>query len=71
MTSPVRQEALQTIAEISEVIPEVRLGQLLANLSYLARGLSPESIWEMEDAELLDVARKHLEELRSHRSAVV
>ena len=70
MMNPVRQEALQTIAEISEVIPEVRLGQLLANLSYLARGLSAESIWEMEDAELLDVARKHLEELRSHRGAV-
>ena len=70
MMSPVRQEALQTIAEICEVIPEVRLGQLFANLSYLARGLSPESIWEMEDAELLDVARKHLEELRSHRGVV-
>ena len=32
------------------------------NLSYLARGLSNESIWDMEDDELLAVARRHLEE---------
>jgi hypothetical protein len=39
MIDPVRQEILQVLGELSEVVPEVRLGQLLANLSYLARGL--------------------------------
>ena len=46
MIDPVRKEALQVLAELSEVVPEVRLGQLMANLSYLARGLSNESIWD-------------------------
>ena len=67
MINPVRQEVLQVFAELSELVPEVRLGQLMVNLSYLARGLSNESIWDMEDDELLAVARKHLEEWRVRR----
>ena len=65
MISPVREQVLQVFAELSEAAPDVRFGQLLANLSYMARGLSNESICEMEDEELLDVARRHLEQWRS------
>jgi hypothetical protein len=67
MISPVRLEVLQILAELSEICPEVRLGQLMVNLSYMARGLSNESIWDMEDEELLEVARKHLEQWRARR----
>ena len=70
MSDTVRQELLRVLAELSEVCPEVRLGQLIANLSYLARGLSNESIWDVEDEELLDAARKHLQEWRARRDAV-
>lgn len=70
MMNPVRQEVLQVLAELSELVPEVRLGQLIVNLSYLARGLSNEAIWDMEDDELLAVARRHLEEWRARRGAV-
>src|SRR5437763_8070024 len=49
MIDPVRREVLQVLAELSEVVPEVRRGQLMANLSYLARGMSNEAIWDMED----------------------
>lgn len=38
MIDPVRSEVLEVLTELSEVVPEVRLGQLMANLSYLARG---------------------------------
>jgi hypothetical protein len=69
MINPVRQEVLHVLAELSEVCPEVRLGQLMANLSYLARGLSNEAIWDMEDEELLAAARKHLEQWRARRRA--
>jgi hypothetical protein len=70
MSNPVRLEILKVLAELSEVCPEVRLGQLIANLSYLARGLASESIWDMEDEELLEAARRHLQEWRSRRGAV-
>lgn len=71
MISPERLEILHLLEELSEVVPEVRLGQLVANLSYLWRGLSNESIWEMEDEELLEAARKHLEHWRSKRGVGV
>ena len=71
MIDPVRQEILLLVAELSEVAPEVRLGQLMANLSYLARGLSKEAIWDMEDEELLAAAREHLDQWRSRRGTGV
>jgi hypothetical protein len=70
MAHAVRQEVLQILEELSEAAPEVRLGQLIANLSYAARGLSTESIWDMEDEELLTAARKHLEQWQARRGAV-
>jgi hypothetical protein len=69
MIDPTRKEALQVLAELSEVAPDVRLGQLVANLSYLARGLSAEAVWDMEDDELLAAARKHLAVLRARSAA--
>jgi hypothetical protein len=69
MIDPLRKEVLGTLAELSEVAPEIRLGQLIANLSYLARGPSNEAIWDMEDSELLTVAQEHLQQWRSRRGA--
>ena len=69
MTTQVRQNILQLLAELSDCCPEVRFGQLIANLSYLAEGPSNEAIWDVEDEELLDAARKHLEERRNRASA--
>ena len=54
---------LQVLAELSDIVPEVRLGQLIVNLSYLARGLSNESIWDMEDEQLVAAIRKHIADL--------
>ena len=69
MIDPVRRDVLHVLAELSEVVPEVRLGQLMANLSYLAQGLTNEAIREMEDEELLAAAREHLEKWQSRRGA--
>lgn len=70
MTTPVRREILQALAELSECCPDVRLGQLVVNLSYLAKGPTNEAIWDVEDEELLAAARKHLEERRGGHSSV-
>lgn len=67
MIDPIRQEVLQVLTELSEIVPEQRFGQLVANLSYLAKDLSNEAIWDMEDHELLQAARQHLEEWRTRR----
>lgn len=69
MTTQVRQEILHLLEELSDCCPEVRFGQLIANLSYLAKGPSNEAIWDVEDEELLAAARKHLAERRDQRSS--
>jgi hypothetical protein len=70
MMQPVRQEILSVLADLSAYCPEVRFGQLLANLSYLAKGPTNEAIWDMEDEELLVAAKQHLEALRKRHSSV-
>ena len=64
MTTSMHDEVFDALRELSELCPDVRLGQLVANLSYLARGMAHESIWDMEDDELLRAARKQLDVLR-------
>lgn len=68
--SNTRREILRVLEELSAACPEVRLGQLIANLSYIARGPHAESIWDMEDEELLAAAKKHLQDLRGRHASV-
>ena len=65
MTTHVRAEILLILSELSECNPEVRFGQLIANLAYLAKGPTNEAIWDVEDEELLAAARTHLKARRS------
>ena len=58
-----RQEALNLLAEFSAAWPEMRLGQLLTSLATAARGPEVESIWDLEDEELIRVARRQLDRL--------
>jgi len=58
------------VAELSAVCPEMRFGQLIANLSTLAKGLTSEGLWDAEDEELLAAARKQLAFFVERRSAV-
>lgn len=69
MIRPERNDVFQRLRELCEFCPDVRFGQLIVNLSYLARGMAHESIWDMEDGELIAAVTKQLETLRS-RDAV-
>lgn len=65
-----RQEILRLLERLSELTPDVRFGQLVANLSYLAVGPTAEAIWDMEDERLLAAIRQHIADL-SQRTAEV
>jgi hypothetical protein len=65
-----RTELLKVLAELSEECPEMRMGQLIANLATLARGPVVEAIWDAEDEELLAAAGRQLEVFRARRSHV-
>jgi len=68
MTNPTRREILDRLEELSTLAPEMRFGQLIANMSYLAMGPTPESIWDVEDAELLEAIKQQIENLAYRRN---
>jgi hypothetical protein len=70
MISAERKEILRLLERLSELTPDVRFGQLIANLSYLAIGPTNEAIWDMEDEQLLAAIRQHIDDL-SQRTADV
>lgn len=70
MTNETRRELLHVLSELGEQCPEVRLGQLIANLGTLAKGPTVEAIWDVEDEELLKAAKQQLEVFRARLPAV-
>jgi hypothetical protein len=70
MITAARGELLNMLTELSDSCPEMRLGQLIANLATLARGAAVEAVWDAEDEELLAAARKQLEVFRARASRV-
>jgi hypothetical protein len=60
--SELKQEILQVLTQLVEHCPDIRFGQLIVNLSCIARGPTPEAIWDMEDDELLAATKSHLED---------
>jgi hypothetical protein len=69
MTSDKQKELLKVLAEIWELSPDVRMGQLLAHLGFLGEVYQNRSLGYIEDAELLSVLVRHRAELQSRTSA--
>jgi len=63
VNTEIRRHLLRVLDDLGEHTPDVRFGQLLANLSYMAKSFTPEAIWDVEDEELLEAAKSHLKEL--------
>ncbi len=61
MPQPERHEWLRGLGELIAAFPDLRFGQMIANLAVDARGATTESIWDVEDDELLAVLRGQLE----------
>jgi len=70
MIDSTRKAILQALEGLSEQTPEVRFGQLIANLAYLAVGPTNEAIWDMEDEQLLDAIRQHSADLTGRQATV-
>ena len=63
MNDSLRTELLKTLSELAEYSPDVRIGQLLANVGFLVEARAGTSIWDIEDRELLQVMQQHRDEL--------
>jgi hypothetical protein len=63
MISATRSEALAVLAEVCELSPDVRLGQLFAHLGFLGEDQTGRSLWDIDDEQLLAVLYHHRIEL--------
>ena len=63
MTPTTPPDLIATLGEIRELSPDVRFGQLLANLGFLAEDRVERTLWDVEDAQLLDVMKGHRDDL--------
>lgn len=70
MINPTRQELIKLIEELSATCPEYRFGQLVLNLAFLAREDGDSRVWQIEDAEFVEAARKHLADWHAGRGSV-
>jgi hypothetical protein len=63
MIPPTQREALAVLAELCELSPDVRLGQLLAHLGFLGEDQTGRPLWDIDDEQLLAVLYHHRAEL--------
>ena len=59
MNTQQRADLLAAIAALCQRYPNWRFGQLVANVA----GWADQDIWDVEDQQLLEAARLHLEQL--------
>jgi hypothetical protein len=68
MTKTAGEELLGALAELRELFPDWRVGQLVASLAQAA-GLDREgAVWDAEDEQLLVAARRLIERNQSRRA---
>jgi hypothetical protein len=60
-TEETRAELLDALAELGRAHPNWRLGQTLSNLAMAAGRLEAGAVWDLEDEEALQAARRLLE----------
>ncbi len=63
MIPPSQREALAVLAELCELSPDLRLGQLLAHLGFLGEDQTGRSLGDIDDEQLLAVLYHHRGEL--------
>jgi hypothetical protein len=64
VNSQQRADLLAAIAELCQRYPDWRVGQLIANVA----GWADQEVWDVEDKQLLQAARLHLQQRKATRS---
>jgi hypothetical protein len=69
MIPATQHELIERLTDLRQLSPDVRFGQLLANLGFLVEDQTDQSLWDVEDARLLEVMDTHRADLlRRHRA---
>ena len=68
MIPPTQREALSVLAEIVDLSPDIRLGQLFAHLGFLGEDQTGRSLGNIDDEQLLAVLYHHRSELTARQT---
>ncbi len=60
-------ELIEKLADLRQLSPDVRFGQLLANLGLLVEDQTDLSLWDVEDTRLLEIMEQHRVDLRQRQ----
>jgi hypothetical protein len=71
MTISASDELIASLAELHELFPEWRVGQLVANLVTAAGGTDESAIWDIEDEQLLTAAHRLIDHNRGRKPVSV
>ena len=63
--TPIQSDAVTLLAEVWELSPDVRLGQLLAHLGFLGEAHLDTGLSDLEDEQLVSLLELHRKELRA------
>jgi hypothetical protein len=69
MTPDAQREMFATLAETLALAPDIRLGQLLANLGFLGEAHLDRGLSDLEDDEFLAILYRHRAELLARAQA--
>jgi hypothetical protein len=64
---PEREQLLRLLAELSEMCPSMRFGQLVTNVAYWAKGPTANAAWDAADQEMIEAAKHHLQRNKGQR----
>jgi hypothetical protein len=70
MNATTSRDIIQRLAALCDLSPDVRFGQLVAHLGFLAEDMYGRTLWDVEDDELLRVIERHHAELAQRQSNV-
>ncbi|MCX7419132.1 MAG: hypothetical protein NT013_06295 [Planctomycetia bacterium] len=70
MISPIQQTIVEKLLTLCSLSPDIRFGQLLANLGFLSEEFENQSLWDIEDEQLLNVIGTHLAQLSQRQAAI-
>ena len=70
MISPTQQTIVEKLLALCDLSPDIRFGQLMANLGFLSEEFENQSLWDIEDEQLLKVIEIHLAQLSQRQAAI-
>ena len=69
MSDDTRRDILDVLDNLMQEHPDWRVGQLVANIAFLARQTNS-ATWDVENEEFVQTARQHLQRMAERKKAV-